>query len=416
VRSVEPGHDIVTVRVNAEMPADSMTSPVSGCERSTAVTKRLIRWSILLSALSMMVAVGTTLSAQDSPQSRGLRFRFPGAVYTMSNGVDRNAILVFDRWPDGRLVRAGAVGTGGTGTGAGLGNQGGVVLSGNERWLLAVNAGSNSISVLEVRRRGLRLVEVQPSGGIRPLSVTEHRGLVYVLNAGSDSMTGFVLGRDGRLRPLEGSERPLSGAATDPAQIAFTPGGDALVVTEKATNQIVTFEVGRNGLPGEGRVQDSNGQTPFGFAFGKRDQLFVSEAFGGAEGASATSSYDIDRHGVLTTISASVGTNQTAACWVAVTPNGRFAYVTNTGSGSISGYAIDFDGTIELLDTGGRTASTGDGSAPVDMAFSDSGRFLYSLNSGTNTIGAFRVSPDGSLTRLPFTGGLPPGANGLAAR
>lgn len=315
-----------------------------------------------------------------------------------------------------RLVRAGEVDTGGMGTGAGLGNQGGLVLSGNEKWLLAVNAGSHSISVLEVRCRGLRLADVPSSGGIRPVSVTEHWGLVYVLNAGSDTIAGFTLGRHGRLRPLDGSVRPFSGAATDPAQIAFTPDGDALVVTEKATNKIVTFPMGRDGLAGDARVHDPNGPTPFVFAFGERDQLFVSEAFGGAENARATSSYEIDRQGVLTTISASVGTNQTAAGWVVVTPNGRFAYVTNTGSGSISGYAIDFDGTIELLDEDGRTALTGEGSAPIDMAMTDSGRFLYSLNSGTNTIGAFRVDSDGSLTRLPLTNGLPSGANGLAVR
>ena len=377
---------------------------------------RLVHLLASLSAASLVVGAGATLVAQETQDLKGLRFRFPGAVYTMSNAPDRNRVLIFDRLADGRLVRAGAVSTGGSGTGGGLGNQGGLVLTGNEKWLLAVNAGSNSISVLEVHRRGLRLVEVQPSGGIRPVSVTEHRGLVYVLNAGSDSITGFALGRDGRLRPLDGSDRLLSGVGTDPAQVEFTPHGDALVVTEKATNKIVTFEIGRDGLPGDARVQDSNGQTPFGFAFGKRDQLFVSEAFGGAENASATSSYEIDRQGVLTTISASVGTNQTANCWVVVTPNGRFAYVTNTGSGSISGYAIDFDGTIELLDADGRTAVTGDGSAPIDLALTDSGRFLYSLNSGTNTIGAFRVHSDGSLTRLPFTGGLPTGANGLAAR
>lgn len=377
---------------------------------------RLIHFLVGLSAVSVVVAAGVTLFAQDAQSLGGLRFRFPGAVYTMSNAPDRNEVLMFDRLADGRLVRAGAVLTGGTGTGAGLGNQGGLVLSGNEKWLLAVNAGSNSISVMEVRRRGLRLVEVQPSGGIRPVSVTEHRGIVYVLNAGSDSITGFTLGRDGRLRPLDGSDRPLSGAGTDPAQIAFTPDGDVLMVTEKATNKIVTFEIGRHGLPGDARVQDSNGPTPFGFAFGKRDQLFVAEAFGGAENASAASSYDVDRRGLLSTISASVGTNQTANCWVVVTPSGRFAYVTNTGSGSISGYAIDFDGTIELLDAGGRTAVTGDGSAPIDLALTDNGRFLYSLNSGANTIGAFRVQSDGSLTRLPFAGGLPSGANGLAAR
>ena len=119
---------------------------------------------------------------------------------------------------------------------------------------------------------------------------------------------------------------------------------------------------------------------------------------------------------MLTTISASVATHQTAACWVAVTPNGQFAYVTNTGSGSISGYAIEFDGTLELLDADGRTGLTGDGSAPIDLAVTDGGRFLYSLNSGTHTIGAFRVRSDGSLARLPFTGGLPSAANGLAAR
>jgi 6-phosphogluconolactonase (cycloisomerase 2 family) len=277
-----------------------------------------------------------------------------GAVYTTSNAADGNAVLVYDRLADGRLVALTSVGTGGAGTGGGLGNQGSLALTRNERWLLAVNAGSDSLSVFSVNRRGLRLVDVAPSDGVQPVSVTEHRGLVYVLNAGSDSISGFRLGRRGRLHAIAGSTRPLSGAGTAPAQISFAPDGDVLMVTEKATNKIVTFQIDRDGLAGLAQVQESNGQTPFGFAFGKRDQVFVSEAFGGAPDASATSSYELDRDGVLTTISASVGTNQTANCWVVVTPNGRFAYVTNTGSGSISGYRITFDGELELLDADGR--------------------------------------------------------------
>jgi DNA-binding beta-propeller fold protein YncE len=371
---------------------------------------------LIITALATIGLTTATAFAQESANIAGRRVPFPGAVYTMSNAVSVNSIIMFDRLPDGRLVAAGQVPTGGAGTGGGLGNQGGLTLTRSERWLLAVNAGTDTVSVLEVRHRGLRLRDVEASGGSQPISVTEHRGLVYVLNAGSDSITGFVLGRHGRLHPLAGSTRSLSGAGTGPAQISFSPDGDVLVVTEKNTNKIVTFTIDRHGLPGEANVQDSNGQTPFGFAFGKRDQLFVSEAFGGAENASATSSYEVDRNGVLTTISASAGTNQTANCWVVVTPNGRFAYVTNTGSGSISGYSIAFDGTIELLDADGRTAVTGEGSAPIDLALTDSGRFLYSLNSGTNTIGAFRVRADGSLTPLPFVEGLPAGANGLAAR
>ena len=82
----------------------------------------------------------------------------------------------------------------------------------------------------------------------------------------------------------------------------------------------------------------------------------------------------------------------------------------------MSGYAVGFDGSLELLDADGRTGVTGDGSGPIDLVITDSGRFLYTLNSGSNTITGFRVSPDGGLTPLPGALGVPAGANGLASR
>lgn len=358
--------------------------------------------------LVSMLSIAAAASAQGRPSP------FPGAVYAMSNASTGNEVLVFDRLADGRLVPAGAVSTGGIGTGGGLGNQGALALTGDERWLLAVNAASDDLSVFRVRGSGIELVDVEPSSGSRPVSVTEDDGLVYVLNAGSDSIAGFRLEHDGDLTAIPGSIRALSGSRTGPAQISFHPRGDVLVVTEKATKKIVTFEVDDDDLPGAANVQDSNGATPFGFAFGKRGQLFVSEAFGGAPDASATSSYEVDRDGSLTTISASIGTTETAACWVVLTENLRFAYVSNTGSGSLSGYSIDFDGELTLLDVDGRTGVTGAGSGPIDMAIT--GPFLFSLNEAAGTIGVFRIARDGSLTRLPFAAGLPRGANGLAAR
>lgn len=364
----------------------------------------------------IMIAGLLSIAAAARTQARNSDNAVAGAVYTATNSTQGNAVLVFDRLADGRLVPAGSVGTGGAGTGTGLGNQSGVVLSRDERWLLVVNAGSNSVSVLDARGRGLQLVDVQPASGVRPVSITERRGIVYVLYAGSDSIEGFRLDREGHLEPIPGSTRGLSGAGTAAAQIGFSSDGDALVVTERATNRIVTFQVDHDGLAGSAQVYPSSGVTPFGFAFGKRDQLIVSEAFGGAAGASATSSYEIDRLGQLTTISGSVPTTQTAACWVAITPNGRFAYVTDAGSGVISGYRIAFDGRIELRDPDGRTGITGDGSVPIDLVVTGNGQFVYSLNSGTHTIGAFQVGADGSLTPLPFAGGLPAGANGLASK
>ncbi len=344
-----------------------------------------------------------------------------GAVYTMDNSSNGNRVLVFARAADGTLTAAGSFETGGLGTGGGLGSQGALVLSSNERWLFAVNAGSNEISAFEVEPEGLSLVDRIPSGGRRPLSLAVHDDLLYVLNAGGavgdhDNIIGFRLDDDGHLAPISGSTRPLSAASTGPAQIQFESGGRVLVVTEKATGRIDTYTVDEEGLVTGPVSFPSPGQTPFGFDSGKRNQIVVSEAFGGASDASAVSSLSVSRDGTLRVISPSVPTRQTAACWVVVTPDGRFAYASNTGSGTISGYRIRFDGTIALLQADGRTVDLGPGSAPIDMALSVNGRYLYVLNSGSSTISALRVNADGTLGLLAAIGGLATGTTGLAAR
>ena len=341
-----------------------------------------------------------------------------GAVYTLTNRAAGNAVAVFARAADGSLAAAGEVPTGGLGTGGGLGNQGALALDDGGRFLFAVNAGSNDLSVFRIRPGGLTLVDRVGSGGVSPISLTVSGKLLYALNAGSGpapgSISGFRIGHDGTLSPLAGSTRPLSGPAVGPAQIQFDPAGHVLVVTEKATNSISTYTVGRDGLASGPNVQPSNGATPFGFAFDPRGRLIVSEAFGGT--ASALSSYGVGRDGVLETISPSVfAAQERAACWVVVTRNGRYAYTTNTASGSISAYEIGHDGALSLLDPDGRTAVTG--GAPIDAALSRNSRFLYVLNASSNRIDAFRVESDGGLSPLVGAGvaGLPAGANGLVS-
>jgi 6-phosphogluconolactonase len=338
-----------------------------------------------------------------------------GAVFTLTNAASGNAVAVFDRANDGSLTAAGTVATGGNGTGAGLGSQGAIVLDGNR--LLAVNAGSNSLSLLHVGRHGnVTLADVEPSGGVGPISVTVHGRVVYVLNQGdathAANIHGF-LALWGNLVPLAGSSRPLSTAAPEPAQIEFSPNGRFLAATEKATNMIVTYKV-RHAFAGPPNAQPSAGVTPFGFAFDKRGRLIVSEAFGGAPDASVLSSYALGSDGTITPITPNVATTETAACWVVVTRNGRYTYTTNTGSNSISGYRIAPDGALTLLDADGKTADTGAG--PLDLALAKQSRLLYSLNSGVPEIQGFAVNGDGSLDPLGSIGGLPAGTTGLAAR
>jgi len=239
-----------------------------------------------------------------------------GAVYTATNSATDNQVLVFDRSADGSLTAAGAISTGGRGTGAGLGNQSGITLTQNHAFLFAVNAGSDEISSFTVGPQGLTLVDRVWSGGRNPISVTTHDNLLYVLNAGgqkgsTDNITGFSIAGDGKLTALAGSTLPLSGANTTPAQIGFNGDGTILAVTEKGTSRIDTYTVDAFGIGHGPNVFASSGSTPFGFNFGKRNQLFVSEAPG-----SAASSYSVSASGQVSVISASVADHQNAACWL----------------------------------------------------------------------------------------------------
>lgn len=353
----------------------------------------------------LIFAAGTNPAAAD--------LKIAHAVYTSSNAAAGNEVLIYQRSVHGALGFVRAVGTGGLGTGAGLGSQGALAIGDNGRWLFVVNAGSNSISTFTMFGSHLRLLGTVGSGGTTPLSLTVHRDLLYVLNAGGN-IAGFKIGRFGGLHSIPGSIQPLTGDAVGPAEIQFSPWGDALVVTEKNTNKIDVFPI-VDGVAQSAVVRDSNGSTPFGFDFDRRGRLVVSEAFGGAAGASALSSYDLDDT-ALAVISGSVPTGQTAACWVVIADNGRLAYTTNTGSGSISGYRIAHDGRLSLLTPGGRTAVTGDGSAPTDMALTRGSRFLLALAPGAGTLSSFRVRAGGTLDPVASAGGVPLSAAGLVAR
>jgi 6-phosphogluconolactonase len=343
-----------------------------------------------------------------------------GQLYTMSNAVTGNEILVYSRFSDGSVSQTGHVPTYGTGTGTGLGNQGALKLSGDGFFLFAVNAGSDSISSFRVTANGLDFIDTQPSGGIRPVSVTEDRGRLFVLNAGDSehagNIQGFRVKPDGDLKLIPYAVRPLSNktATTGAAQISFSDNGQQLIVTEKATNLILTYKLDDYIMPSKPRIIASIGNTPFGFAVGKRNQIFVSNAQGGAAGLSSLSSYRLLQSGRLGSISAEVATGETAACWVALTPDGRYAFTTNTGSGTISSFQVELSGATSVANS--IAGNTGTGTAPIDLAVGPESQFLYALNSGNESIASFAVGLDGTLSFLTTVTGLPKGANGLIVR
>jgi 6-phosphogluconolactonase (cycloisomerase 2 family) len=368
--------------------------------RKALATRAAAAGAIGLAAAAGLAAFAGPARAADRPGTAG-------AVYTMTNSPGGNAIEAYARASDGSLTPAGTFPTGGDGGALGSGHS--IVVSRDGRVVVNVNAGSNSISAFAATPQGLHLIGTASSGGTDPNSVTmAGDGLVYVLNAGSKTIAGLRLGPGG-LRPVPGSAQSLNAEATVPRQIQFSNDGQVLVVDEGGSSTIDTFVVSPDGTAGPAITTSSAGGGPFGFDFDRAGHLLVSDA-ALATGHSGATSYDVARDGAVSANGPAVPIDQAAACWLAAA--GRFAYTANAGSGSIGRYAVAPDGTLTVL---GSTLVEGNpASHPLDEGVSSGQNNLYVLADGLHQIVGYRVAADGSLTQVT-TAPAATGSGGIGA-
>jgi 6-phosphogluconolactonase len=389
--------------------------------------KRAVRLGLGVATLSGVGILGTLgAAANAAPIASYSPHNFSpvvGHVYLDDNTAGTNTISGFDRHLDGSLTPlAGSPFTaGGAGTGAGLASQGAIQVSGDGRFLLAVDAGSNQVSVLRIGFDGsLQLVPngVVSSGGPTPVSIAVHNNLVYVANAGAvgPNYTGFTLNFFGQLQPLANSTVSLPNGS-GPADVLFNGPGTSLVGTRAGADtpqEIDSFTVGRNGLltAAPGSPSPAQGLGPFGSEFRPTNpqQLFVSNAHNVGAGTGTVSAFNVAFNGSLTSIGSSpFADDQTAPCWIEITHNGQFLFTVNTGSGEISRYAIAPTGSLTLL--GSTPVSNTGGVGAVDARLSNDGRTLYVDESQAGAVGAFAVN-GGNLTELPSSPvALPAGAH-----
>jgi hypothetical protein len=374
-----------------------------------------MRYRPVLAAL--LLALAAALVGAQASHAKSGHGRHGKVVFVQTNEPAGNRIVVYDRGADGRLSEAGVYPTGGLGGVAApgtesdtLGSQGSLAYDSAHRVLLAVNAGSDTVSTFRVRGDRLRLVDVEASGGQFPASIAVHDGLVYVLNAGGTGIVqGFRLSRHG-VTPISGSARSLGLANTDPpnfltspGQVGFTPDGVKLLVTTKASGSAIdVFSVGSDGLLSATPVVNASATpVPFAFTFVPAGRLVSGEA-----GTSSVTTYQIQPGGMLTD-PRSQSDGQVALCWILRV--GGFYYVSNTGSNTLSSFEIDASGQPSLLSAVAATTNPG----PIDLASSDD--FLYAQTGINGTVDEFHVVGDGTLEPLGTVAGLPSGIEGIAA-
>lgn len=353
---------------------------------------------LALAAAVATIAAGGAAAASD----------VVGHLYVNDNTAGTNTIAAFDRHVDGTLtpLHGSPFAAGGAGTGATIGSQGALQVTSDGKYLLAVDAGSNQISVLRINSDG----ELSPvgggpvsSGGSKPVSVAVHGSLVYVANAGDggSNYTGFTLNPGGHLQPLAGSTVSLPDGSS-PGDVLFNSDGTRLVGTRVGTSLIDSFIV-----RGDGRLSAAAGSPfaaqglgPFGSEFRPTDptQLFVSNAHNVGPGTGTISAFNDASDGTLTSIGSSPYADlQTAPCWVEISHDGQVLFTVNTASHSISRYAIAADGSLSLL---GSTSLGAAGVGAEDARLGPNGNTLWVVDSGARAVSAFAVD-GGNLTELP---------------
>ncbi len=319
----------------------------------------------------------------------------------LNANADSNEVWMLKRANNGQVSLAGTFSTQGAGSGLiELASQNSIALTSDAKFLYVANALSNDITAFQVKRTGLRFVARVPSGGTFPNSVAVFGNLLYVLNAQGTAanITGYTIQNNGAPVAIPNSTRPVTTAVPIPTQVGFTPDGATLIVTGKGANNIDTYAIGADGLATGPTVQHSAGGSPFGFAFDNAGHVVISEIIN-----SAASSYSW-AGGVLQAITAHLTDFGKAACWTVITNNPTFpqqyAYITNTHSDTVSGYAIAADGSLSLVDADGKTAEFTRDAFPLDMALSRDSKYLYVIEGHVPALAGFQIHSDGSLTQI----------------
>lgn len=352
-----------------------------------------------LAAIGGLALAATALFSASVSASTSAKHPSTAAVFVQTDNPNGNTIVAYGRAPDGSLHQAGIYPTGGLGgvlSGSvvdHLASQGSLAYDRASGLLYAVNAGSNTVTVFAVHGDQLIRQQVISSGGSFPVSVAFHGNLVYVLNArGGGSVQGYLLVL-GHLVLIPAWHRSLGldPALTPefthtPGQIGFTPDGSKIVVTTKANgNSIDVFILGPGGLPAGPAVTTEPNTVPFGFTFDTHGHLAVTEA-----GPNAVATFTVNGDGTLIPI-AQAATGQAATCWISGT--GTLLYASNAGSASLSGYQDNGNGTLTAL---GNT-STDPGT--VDSAIA-SGSFLYAQTGANGIVDEYHINPGGSLSAI----------------
>lgn len=387
----------------------NMESTYRGLENYRLLRKIAVAVTLfaLLSSLLFIAFTAKAATAQDEDTVTGRSF-----VYTILNPNGDNRIAAYERNTEtGTLTFRGSYPTGGRGTGSIIDSQSPLVVALNGAFVIAVNAGSNNISVLAVQADGSLQLVGSPisSRGIEPSSLAVSSDYLYVANKGDGTspalIAGFRINNDGTLRRIK--RLVELGIGDNPTQVLFNREGNMLFALRLGGRGIDCFRVPSSGKLK--RIAQLGNQTgPFAGVFNpvNDSQLIVGDVR-----LPGAISYALSGAGELTRLSAVGNGPERAACWITAHRTGAYYWVANTGTNSLSLYALDNNGVLTLVSTHNTSAY---GRLPFEIALDSDNRFLYQLNT-SGTIHALRLTGNNAEAGLEDVGAVSLPAGSLPA-
>ena len=306
-------------------------------------------------------------------------------------------------------------------------NPSAVAVSPNGRFAFVSNASTNNVSAYSINAAtgALAIVTGSPfvTGGAAPSAVTvsPNGAFLFVTNLGSNNVSVFTINAGtGALTGVAGSPFPVG---TNPTGVTVSPNGMFAFVTNGVSSGISTDVSAFTINPTSGVLTPVPGSP---FAAGT-NPIAVAVAPSGTfayvvnRGNDTITAYSIDpATGALTTLVGGTGNpfpTGTSPSGITITPNGSFLYVSNNGTDNVSAYAINTGTgalTPLLVGTGNPFPA---GTTPAGITATPDGKFVYVANNGSGDVSAYGVdSSTGALTALlpgvgnPFpAGSLPSG-------
>jgi 6-phosphogluconolactonase (cycloisomerase 2 family) len=358
-----------------------------------------------------------TMMTRDMSMAKGQ----PGHLYMQTNEIE-NAIIHYERKPDGSLVEVERISTGGAGSGEfkpisgqesapnAFEGAGSIILAPDRRFLFTTNGGDNSVSSFRVRENGrLTLLDVKAtgnpvegkSGTAKSLAFAPSTRTLFVLHSfGPDHLRLMSVDAEGKLtaRPerytvntsskrnrvatmvvVSPNEQLVLVGTTFDEPIALTglyPDGSPILWVQRAggalhsiasnapdPDGLAAFHLQKDGSLGTARFYDAKGGSPFYIAFlhEKPNTFVIGYAVGDGCSMGTIEQDGTLNIGSLVKIDTSAGV-PSELCWLAVAPDDRTVYATNFGYSNISSYHINGRG-LEIARDPACPKIPGDGTA-----------------------------------------------------